>query len=302
MASEPVLELASKHCCSYSADGKDYVFDKRQLLAFAAALASHTGEAEPVRECGNGECGWKGTTNRMLGSVGPLCPDCGETTESAATPAAPGEVTDAMVDAYLKANDAYWKRTDELPKSSVKWRNGTPREATRESLIAALSNPAPVAAPAPASGWKPMPTQHTPAMVDAFENAMDHSHGVTYIKNFAKAYSALLNAAPASEAVAEVVSKFGDPEAFGEREIKVLSDLQKLPYGTKLYATPTPGDSADAPVQQAGDVREAGRAWAYAQGHEYPGESADAYLEGHRAALKGEQPVESSGTERGAAQ
>lgn len=49
------------------------------------------------------------------------------------------KVTDAMVDAYLRANDAYWKRTDELPAPPDKWRTGTPREATRESLRAALA-------------------------------------------------------------------------------------------------------------------------------------------------------------------
>lgn len=62
-------------------------------------------------------------------------------TPTAAIPAAPSGVTDAMVDAYLKANDAYWRRTDELPQSGTKWRNGNPREATRESLIAALTQP-----------------------------------------------------------------------------------------------------------------------------------------------------------------
>jgi hypothetical protein len=36
-----------------------------------------------VRECCNEECGWKGHTRRMLGNVGPLCPDCGEVTEAA---------------------------------------------------------------------------------------------------------------------------------------------------------------------------------------------------------------------------
>jgi hypothetical protein len=54
------------------------------------------------------------------------------------SPSPAPEVTDAMVDAYLKANDAYWKRTDELPTPPNKWRTGTPREATRESLRAAL--------------------------------------------------------------------------------------------------------------------------------------------------------------------
>jgi hypothetical protein len=37
-----------------------------------------------TRECGNEACGWKGTTKRMLGAIGPLCPECGETTEPVA--------------------------------------------------------------------------------------------------------------------------------------------------------------------------------------------------------------------------
>lgn len=39
--------------------------------------------------------------------------------------------------------------------------------------------------------------------------------------------------------VAEVASKYGDPEEFGERELLFDEDLvQKLPYGTKLYVLP----------------------------------------------------------------
>lgn len=38
-----------------------------------------------------------------------------------------------------------------------------------------------------------------------------------------------------SEPVAEVVSIYGDPEAFGEREISPLVGIQQMPYGTKLY-------------------------------------------------------------------
>lgn len=41
-----------------------------------------------------------------------------------------------------------------------------------------------------------------------------------------------------SDAVVEVVSAYGDPEAFGEREIKALTDLSKIPYGTRLYTAP----------------------------------------------------------------
>ena len=45
-----------------------------------------------------------------------------------------------------------------------------------------------------------------------------------------------------SEPVAEVVSIYGDHEAFGEREIRPLVGIQQMPYGTKLYrhAQPAP--------------------------------------------------------------
>lgn len=51
-----------------------------------------------------------------------------------------GEPTDAMIDAYLTANDAYWREVDALPHDITKpWRQGTPKEATRVSLRAALA-------------------------------------------------------------------------------------------------------------------------------------------------------------------
>lgn len=40
-----------------------------------------SGEGSALRDCNNGDCGWSGTTDRFCGSIGPLCPDCGETTE-----------------------------------------------------------------------------------------------------------------------------------------------------------------------------------------------------------------------------
>ena len=50
-----------------------------------------------------------------------------------------------------------------------------------------------------------------------------------------------------SEPVAEVVSIYGDHEAFGEREISSLVGIQQMPYGTKLYrhAQPVPVVSTD---------------------------------------------------------
>ncbi|EPS4382301.1 hypothetical protein ACVESR_003692 [Enterobacter hormaechei] len=37
---------------------------------------------------------------------------------------------------------------------------------------------------------------------------------------------------------AEVVSRYGDPEAFGTRELVLRVDIQKMPYGTKFYTAP----------------------------------------------------------------
>ncbi|WP_227550588.1 DUF551 domain-containing protein [Klebsiella quasipneumoniae] len=54
-------------------------------------------------------------------------------------------------------------------------------------------------------------------------------------------------AAMDSEPVAEVVSIYGDPEAFGEREIRPLVGIQQMPYGTKLYR------HAQQPVVDADD-------------------------------------------------
>lgn len=53
-----------------------------------------------------------------------------------------------------------------------------------------------------------------------------------------------------SEPVAEVVSIYGDPEAFGEREIRPLVGIQQMPYGTKLYrhAQPVPVVPKEKPI------------------------------------------------------
>ncbi|WP_150790034.1 hypothetical protein [Pandoraea iniqua] len=51
------------------------------------------------------------------------------------------------------------------------------------------------------------------------------------------------------EAVAEVRSKHGDPEVFGERELVTLTDIQKLPYGTKFYAAPVNGGERETGYQ-----------------------------------------------------
>lgn len=37
---------------------------------------------ERLRACCNPDCGWQGATDRMLGSIGPLCPVCDEVTEA----------------------------------------------------------------------------------------------------------------------------------------------------------------------------------------------------------------------------
>lgn len=55
------------------------------------------------RECGNANCGWTGITNRMLGAIGPLCPDCGEVTEQVSTARGCNPKEDASGDGSLPA-------------------------------------------------------------------------------------------------------------------------------------------------------------------------------------------------------
>ncbi|HFS1587389.1 hypothetical protein ACYBQU_14330 [Klebsiella pneumoniae] len=61
------------------------------------------------------------------------------------------------------------------------------------------------------------------------------------------------------EPVAEMVSIYGDPEAFGEREIRPLVGIQQMPYGTKLYrhAQPVPvvPDDVLAAIQKVARIR-----------------------------------------------
>lgn len=53
-------------------------------------------------------------------------------------------------------------------------------------------------------------------------------------KELARMALAAMESEPAAP-VAEIVSIYGDPEAFGEREIRPLVGIQQMPYGTKLY-------------------------------------------------------------------
>ncbi len=66
--------------------------------------------------------------------------------------------------------------------------------------------------------------------------------GIDFGNLIVRELAAFRLAAMDSEPVAEVVSIYGDPEAFGEREIRPLVGIQQMPYGTKLYrhAQPAP--------------------------------------------------------------
>ncbi len=57
---------------------------------------------------------------------------------------------------------------------------------------------------------------------------------------------AAMDSEPAAP-VAEVVSIYGDPEAFGEREIRPLVGIQQMPYGTKLYRHAQPAPVVQCP-------------------------------------------------------
>ena len=92
--------------------------------------------------------GWKGTIEGRLFSLGwQVMPVYLHPPQPQATTPVPEgyalvpiEPTEAMVDAYLAANTAYWLRTDELPKTDPsRWRQGTPSDATAESYRAMIN-------------------------------------------------------------------------------------------------------------------------------------------------------------------
>ena len=72
--------------------------------------------------------------------------------------------------------------------------------------------------------------------VDILDRRLNWNPVVDKLCSEINAALAALPAEAQQESVAIVESKFGDPERFGEREIRVLADLSKIPYGTKLYA------------------------------------------------------------------
>jgi hypothetical protein len=68
-----------------------------------------------MRECGNGDCGWTGETDRMLGAVGPLCPECGEVTEPAGHEERLAEVSATPIPQRGKDEHSMRKKTGEEP-------------------------------------------------------------------------------------------------------------------------------------------------------------------------------------------
>ena len=75
------------------------------------------------------------------------------------------------------------------------------------------------------------------------------------------------SAPEAREAVARVVSAHGDPEAFGEREIEVLTDLSRIPYNTPLYTHPA-AQSADKLREALEDIKSAADSFRDCEGDE----------------------------------
>lgn len=117
----------------------------------------------------------------------------------AAQPVAP-RVTEEMVTAYLTANDAYWKGVDELAPKLGTWRAGTPKEATRISLQAALRASA-----------KPSPSQNAassqeaaagePEKFEAWGARQNTGLGDAHRFTAWNAWQARASAAPAQQAV-----------------------------------------------------------------------------------------------------
>jgi len=118
--------------------------------------------------------------------------------------AVPQEPTQEMVTAYLTENDAYWKRTDELPKANPStWRQGTTREATRESLCAALA-----AAPHPPKAERvPMKSPLT------FDEVETMYHNTLHRLGFARAIEAHHGIKPLASSPSPISSESRRPRS-----------------------------------------------------------------------------------------
>lgn len=74
---------------------------------------------------------------------------------------------------------------------------------------------------------------------DEYEAALVRAKARVY----AEAIHSLIPATDQAEPVAKIVSAHGDPAAFGEREIRILRDISKIPYGSMLYLNPAPNEA-----------------------------------------------------------
>ncbi len=83
--------------------------------------------------------------------------------------------------------------------------------------------------------------QQRQVLIDTAKHIISRERTSPYSENL-RELARIALAAMDSEPVAEVVSIYGDPESFGEREIRPLVGIQQMPYGTKLYrhAQPAP--------------------------------------------------------------
>lgn len=92
-------------------------------------------------------------------------------------------------------------------------------------------------------------------ITDSFALALNTSNHKRY------ALRTKIEAMEKQEPVAMVVSKCGDPESFGERELEVLIDIQALPYDTPFYASPVERqwvDLTDDELKAALEVHQVG--------------------------------------------
>lgn len=244
-------------------------------------------------------------------------------TPPAATPAAPGyEHQRAIMEGERIASRRSFCRAHGLEETSTGWEY---ERGFTDGWSRALSNPAPVAAPAPvyvecrecsncghiginddAKGmaacntcdWNgPSPKEdHCPGCER--DGTMTGSCPECGHRTKLIAEARIAAPAPASEAVAwEYQNRIGkkflthdDPSTWHPHDREGFSEFRALEY-----ATPSTGDSADAPVQQAA-LQEAARETIKWLNSYFRFHDGNKYADKLSAALKGEQPVEPSGS------
>lgn len=212
------------------------------------------------RECGNADCGWRGTTERMCGSVGPLCPECGEITEAIAPvagearteggdPASPRDDSDRTYDRPIGYLPAYeLGRLHSGHDASLRSAKFGP-SALDGDVPVYLEPPKADAAPQASEAVRNAGIELAAAWVDKRRHDFDHAHG--YMESDTGAWS------------------FGRGDGATAKE-EYSAELAEIAEGLRALKTQADKDGGDWKPQTSQQIAADMRNFARADGFDWP--------------------------------